>query len=167
MASCRLRSETVVVGLGVVGASAGAGPFPASAVGLDGPAAVGFEVVPAADAGGEAVAGGDAAVVEGLVVFDVGGGRAGGPGGGVGGVPVAGGDELGEACGGPVDVGVVVEVVGGAWAGEHVPDRLGGGGDGGEEGGVGGAIADGVPQVGGDGDAEHDRCVQLSAARSG
>src|SRR4051795_9953310 len=96
-----LRSEAVVVGLGVVGAAAGAGPFPASAVALDVPSAVGFEVVPVPDAGGEAVAGGDAALVERLVVFDVGGGRCGGARGGVGGVPVAGGDELGEPRGRP------------------------------------------------------------------
>src|SRR3954463_9326113 len=96
-----LRPEPVVVGLGVVGAAAGAGPFPASSVALDGPAAVGFEVVPASDAGGEPVAGGDAALVERLVVVNVGRGRAGGAGGGVGGVPVAGGDELGEPRGRP------------------------------------------------------------------
>src|SRR4051812_27193386 len=79
----RLRSEPVVVGLGVVGAAAGAGPFPASAVALDVPSAVGFEVVPVPDAGGESVAGGDAALVERLVMFDVGGGGGGGAGGGV------------------------------------------------------------------------------------
>src|SRR3954453_23117547 len=104
-----LRSEPVVVGLGVVGAAAGAGPFPASAVALDVPAAVGFESVPVPDAGGEPVAGGGAALVERLGVVDVGGGGCGGSGGGVGGVPVAGGDELGESRGGTVDVGPVVE----------------------------------------------------------
>src|SRR4051812_13773817 len=94
-------------------------------------------------------------------MFDVGRGGGGRSGGGVGGVPVAGGDELGEPCGRPVDVGVVVELVGGARVAEHVPDGLWGGGDRGEEGGVGGAVADGVPQVGGGGDAEHDGGVEL------
>src|SRR4051795_9363019 len=102
---------------------------------LDGPAAGGFESVPVPDAGGESVAGGGAALVEGLVVVDVGGGGCGGPGGGVGGVPVAGGDELGEPRGRPVDIGPVVELVGGPRVREHVPDHLRGRGDGGEEGG--------------------------------
>src|SRR4051812_5684069 len=158
-----LRAEPVVVGLGVVGAPAGAGPFPASTMALDVPAAVGFESVPVPDAVGESVAGGDAALVEGLVVVDVGGGGCGGAGGGVGGVPVAGADELGESCGWPVDVGVGVELVGGPRVGQHLAHGLRRGGDGGEEGGVGGAVADGSPQVGGDGDAEHDGRVELGA----
>src|SRR3954467_11718152 len=144
-----LRSEPVVVGLGVVGAAAGAGPFPASTMALDVPAAVGFESVPVPDAGGEPVAGGDAALVEGLVVFDVGGGGCGGAGGGVGGVPVAGGDELGEPRRRPVDIRGVVELLGGPRMREHVPDGLRGGGDRGEEFRVGGAVGDGPPQVGG------------------
>src|SRR3954447_15561940 len=135
-----LRSEPVVVGLGVVGAAAGAGPFPASTMALDGPAAVGFESVPVPDAGGESVAGGGAALVEGLVVVDVGGGGGGGAGGGVGGVPITGGDELGQPPRRPVDVGPVVELVGGPRVAEHVPDRLRGRGDRGEELRVGGAV---------------------------
>src|SRR3954447_20332422 len=117
--------------------------------------------MPVADAGGEAVAGGDAAVVEGLVVVDVGGGGCGGAGGGVGGVPVAGGDELGEPRGRPVDVGPVVELVGGPWVREHVAHCLWRLLDRGQEGGVGGAVGDGPPHVGGDGDAEHDGCVEF------
>src|SRR4051812_4773531 len=128
---------------------------------LDVPAAVGFESVPVPDAGGESVAGGDAALVEGLVVVDVGGGGCGGAGGGVGGVPVAGGDELGEPRRRPVDVRAAIQFLGGPRVREHVADRLWGGGDGGEEGGVGGAVGEGPPQVGGHRDAEHDGRVEL------
>src|SRR4051812_22241067 len=128
---------------------------------LDVPAAVGFESVPVPDAGGESVAGGGAALVEGLVVVDVGGGGCGGAGGGVGGVAVAGGDELGEPRGRPVDVGVGVELVGGPWVREHVAHGWWRLLDRGQEGGVGGAVGDGPPQVGGDGDAERDRRIEL------
>src|SRR4051812_41563270 len=128
---------------------------------LDCPAAVGFEVVPAADVGGEAVAGGDAAFAVRGDVFDVGGGCSGGSGGGVGGVPVAGGDELGQPCRCRIGAGGAVEVGGGERVGEHVPDRLRCSGDRGEQLRVGAAVVDGVPEVGGEDDAEHDGGVQL------
>src|SRR3954451_17306735 len=76
-------------------------------MGFDFPAAVGFEVVPAADVGGEVDADAAAAFAVWGDVFDVGGGGCGGSGGGVGGVPVAHGDELGQPRRCRVGAGVV------------------------------------------------------------
>src|SRR3954465_15729449 len=128
---------------------------------LDFPAAVGFEVVPAADVGGEVDADAAAAFAVWGDVFDVGGGGCAGSGGGVGGVPVAHGDELGQPCRRRVGAGGGVELVGGERVAEQVPDRLRRCRDRGEQLRVGAAVLDRLPQVGGEDDAEHDRGVEL------
>src|SRR5947209_8746009 len=91
---------------------------------LDFPSAVGFELVPLADVVGEVVLDGLTALACWLDVFGVSGRGCGGSGGGVGGVAVADGDELGEPGGCGVGAGGVVEVVRGPRVGEHVADGL-------------------------------------------
>src|SRR3954469_20918443 len=126
-----LRPESVVVGLGEVVAAGGAGPSPAAAFAVHGPAGVGFQQVPAAGGGVQVVFGAGSAVAVADHVVEVGGGGAGGSGGRGGGVAVAQRDELGERGCRRGTVGVFVEVRGGDRCGEQRVDELtqvGGGG---------------------------------------
>src|SRR3954447_22756788 len=118
-----LRPESVVVGLGEVVAAGGAGPSPAAAFAVHGPAGVGFEQVPAAGGGGQVVFCAGSAVALGGRVVEVGGGGAGGSGGRGAGVAVAERDELGERGRRRVTVGVRVEVLGGDRCGEQRVDN--------------------------------------------
>src|SRR3954447_11498684 len=118
-----LRPEAVVVGVGGVGPTGGAGPLPVSVDASDGPVGEGFESVPAAGEAGEVVADGESAVVAGGAVVDVGVVGVGGSGGGVDRVSVADGDELRQWGFRGLGVRVVIEVVAGDRVAEqHVQD---------------------------------------------